>query len=285
MRRKTIGVLSAAAAGFGAVTVAVLIVPKLRKRLRAIARSTQRRAQYLEGKTEGVRYRLASGQPDPDVSDDILVDRIRSEIGPLRRQLDIPHVHVMVQNHTAILHGDVPSTAEAGVIQDAVTQVAGVRGVQSYLHVGLLPGDTRPSEGRKRVASSDAMRKLREAASAAGSLEADAVRRAVRAVLGAFSDRLPEPERAHLLQHLPRDVRGLLAPPSRSGEIEHRLRTPQQLVAGIADRGEMDPFVAKKVADAVLTVLAQLVPEEVADVTAVLPAELKEYWESLSTAG
>ena len=50
-----------------------------------------------------------------------------------------------VERHIAILHGEVGTEADAAAIEDAARQVSGVRGIESYLCIGLLPGDTRPS--------------------------------------------------------------------------------------------------------------------------------------------
>ncbi|HET9076721.1 MAG TPA: BON domain-containing protein [Acidimicrobiales bacterium] len=110
---------------------------------------TARHLRYAAGRLDGLSYRLAGRHPDPNVTDDILADRIRSELGGLEKRLDLPHVHVMVEKHVALLHGDVPSAEDAEAVERAVSQVAGVRGVKSHLHVGLIDGDTRPSEGHR----------------------------------------------------------------------------------------------------------------------------------------
>jgi osmotically-inducible protein OsmY len=81
------------------------------------------------------------------VSDDVLADRIRSSIGGLEKRLDIPHIHVMVEDHVAILHGEVTADSDVRTLEHAIVRVSGVRGVESQLHVGLASGDTRPSEG------------------------------------------------------------------------------------------------------------------------------------------
>ena len=95
----------------------------------------------------GLVYRLAGRHPNPDVSDDILADRVRSSIGGLEKRLDVPHIHVMVEDHVAILHGEVTEDSDVRALEHAIVRVSGVRGVESHLHVGLAPGDTRPSEG------------------------------------------------------------------------------------------------------------------------------------------
>ena len=109
-----------------------------------------RRVRYLRGCLHGEIYQALGRRPDPDVSDDILADRVRSRLGPISKALDIPHVHVMVNDHVVMLHGDVAEAADALVLADVVAQTAGVRGGVSSLHEGLLRSDTRPSEGARR---------------------------------------------------------------------------------------------------------------------------------------
>ncbi len=109
-----------------------------------------RRLRYLSGRLDGISYRLAGRRPDPGVADDILADRIRSELGGLEKRRDLPHVHVMVEKHVALLHGDVPTADDAAAVEQAVSRVSGVKGIRSHLHVGLADGDTRPSEGHRQ---------------------------------------------------------------------------------------------------------------------------------------
>jgi len=247
----------------------------LRRALGVVAR----RVRDAEGRLEGVRYRLAGRTPEPDVTDDVLADRVRSSLGRLERHLDVPRVHIMVEDGIAVLHGPVPSPAEAAAIEHAVSDVVGVRGVESYLHVGLGAGDTRPSTGRVRAeaAPSAALRQLLDSARHAGATE-DGALPAVRAVLATFADRIPADEAGQLLAHLPDDVRALAEEPRRHGEHVARLRTVPDLVAAIASHGEIDPERAYAIAESVLGRVRELVPEEVADVAAVLPDELRQFW-------
>jgi hypothetical protein len=105
----------------------------------------------VPGRWIGVRYRLLGRRPDPNVDDNTLADRVRSVLGPIEKQLDVPHVHVMVENHVVLLHGDVEWEREAATITRAVRAVSGVRDVESHLHIGLLRSDTRPSAGRRHA--------------------------------------------------------------------------------------------------------------------------------------
>lgn len=111
-------------------------------------RATGRRMRYAGGQLRGTAYRLSGGHPDPHVTDDVLADRIRSSLGTLEKRLDLPRIHVTVENHVAVLHGEVASEADVEELVAAAGRVSGVAGVDSHLHVGLTRGDTRPSEGR-----------------------------------------------------------------------------------------------------------------------------------------
>ncbi len=236
-----------------------------------------RRLRDLAGRLQGVSYRLRGRRPDPSVPDLVLTDRIRSSLGPLEKHLDVPHVHVMVEDHVALLHGVVATEAEREVIEGAVTAVSGVVAVESYLHVGLDEGDTRPSQGRQVRPPSDAMRRLVDAATGAG-IDPRHATAAVRAVLATFADRLPPDERDHVAAHLPDDVRSLFTPPRRTARLIEP-RTAHELVAAIASTDEEVPHErARGLTEAVLLTLHRLVPEEVADVGAVLPPDLRALW-------
>jgi hypothetical protein len=173
--------------GGGVLIVTMILGPsvKARRSMRRGVNLVARRARYARGRLEGLRYRITRRTPDPWVGDEVLADRIRSTLGPLEKRLDLPRVHVMVDDHVAVLHGDVAEPHDAATIERAVSDIAGVRGVESYLHIGLSTGNTRPSEGRAhaRELPSPALRELVDAAVAAGAPQDDA-RRSVRAVKG-----------------------------------------------------------------------------------------------------
>jgi uncharacterized protein (DUF2267 family) len=253
--------------------------------VRRMAGRVSRRLHFEGGRLEGLGYRLGGGRPDPTVSGNVLADRIRSSLGPLEKRLDLPHVHVMVDDHVALLHGEVGTEDDAEAIEQAVAGVSGVLGVESYLHVGLLPGDERPSTGRAVEQPSAAKQRLLEAAVAAG---VDRVRApwAVRAVLATFADRLPPGERDHVAGHLPTDVRAMFTPPRRLRQ-RPPVRSVHELVATVAHRADPvageDEEQALVLTRAVLAELRHLVPEEAADVAAVLPGELRELWAPAST--
>lgn len=270
--------LGALGAGFAA---AVIVAPRdsaIGRTARRVARRLARDVRYLAGSAPGIVYRLSGRRPDPYAPDDVIADRIRSALGPLEKRLDVPRVLVMVDRNVAILHGDVATPADARAIENAVMRVSGVDGVESHLHVGLAVGDTRPSEGRAAPQPpSPALDELLHAASSAGAQDS---RYAVRAVLGAFFDRVPGDERVQVFAHLPADVRALAAAPRHYGERPPRLRSIPQLVAAATAEGGIEADRAEAITRAVVTTLRRLVADEAHDVAAVLPAELRELWEA-----
>ena len=212
----------------------------------------------------------------------VLADRIRSTIGPLEKRLDLPHVHVTVHDHVATLHGDVGCRYDARRIEGAVRKVCGVRGVNSVLHIGLRPGDTRPSVGHERPQPpSPLLSRLLDGARSAGAAQAPLF--ALHAVLHHFLDRLPDDERSHVMVHLPADVRVLVHPPYRDGEPLD-IETPEQLFDAVAATDLLlTRDTAEAVARDVLDALVDAIPEETADVAAVLPPPLRELWEGSGT--
>jgi len=156
--------------------------------------------------------------------------------------------------------------------------VSGVRGIESHLHAGLIAGDTRPSQGKTASRhASPALEALLDAATRAGALRPYA---AVHAVLCGFSDRIPAAEREQMLAHLPLDVRVLAGPAHRRGERAVRVRTLEELVAAATAEGGIDAARATEITLAIVRTLHDLVPDEAADVAAVLPIELRELWEA-----
>jgi uncharacterized protein (DUF2267 family) len=235
------------------------------------------RARNARGRLQGLRYRLARRHPDEDVPDAVLADRIRSVLGPVERRLDLPHIHVMVHDHVALLHGEVVTERDRQTLEREVRGVTGVRAVESRLRVGLLRSDTRPSEGRNRRQPSPARRRLEAAAEHAGATGDPA--RAVHAVLGCLCERIPPGERAQVRSHLPGDVRVLTEAPEGDGSAVAQIRTIEELIAAITGRDpDLGTAEARRVTEAVVGELVALVPEERDDVAATLPGELRDLW-------
>ncbi|HET9732507.1 MAG TPA: DUF2267 domain-containing protein [Acidimicrobiales bacterium] len=228
----------------------------------------------------GVSYRIRGRRPDPNVSANVLADRIRSALGPLESKLDVPRVHVMVHDRVATLHGDVVTAEQAARIEEAVLSVSGVADVRSYLHVGLARGESRPSDGARVEVPSAAFRRLEADAVNAGA-DPDKARRVIRAVLGALVERLPTEERRHFLNHLPADVRAMAAGPWFMGADVATIRTVDELVSSVAGAvGGIAPGREEHVIESIFAGLKDLVPEESADVAAVLPADLSAFWKA-----
>lgn len=211
-----------------------------------------------------------------EVDDAVLVDRVRSALGPLEKRLDIPRVNVMVEGHLVDLRGVVPTREAVDEIEAAVYAIPGVVGLESHLHVGEDPGETRPSTGRLRKQPTRMLQNFEQAARDAGATEADA-QVAVRAVLRAFLERLPAGERNQVLAHLTADTRQLV------GELSDRspsstVRTRAELVGLVSVEARLEPARAEEVTLTVLSSLQHAVPEEIRDVAATLPEELEQLW-------
>jgi hypothetical protein len=85
MRKLMTRSLAVGVAALGAVPVIGRDTP-VGRALQRVGREGGRRLRYLPGWWQGIRYRLAAATPDPDVSDDVLADRVRSTLGPCARE-------------------------------------------------------------------------------------------------------------------------------------------------------------------------------------------------------
>lgn len=270
-RTALIGAGAVAALGVGILER----TPGGRRLSRHLARRVTRFARYESGRLEGVRYHLARRSPDPKVVDSVLADRVRSMLGPLEHRLDVPRVHVSACGHQVMLHGEVDSWEQESEVVRAVRAVPGVHRVTSRLTVGLFAGDSRPSEGAKHRPESAGMRKVLAAAHGAG-VSAGGERAAARSVLSTFVDMLPGGERAHVVGHLPGDLRALVG--------EGRAR-PYRLIRHIDELSvaalPLLPAERRRtVVESVLGAVRELVPEEADDVAAVLSPELRQVWKT-----
>ena len=265
------GVVAAAAA-----LVAVARSPSARRRVRHTCSRCATGCRRMEGRAQGASYRFAGRAPDPMVTDDILADRARSELGRLQRRLDVPHLHVTVRGHVAELHGEVATERDVDAVERRLLRVSGIWGVRSHLHVGLARGDTPPSLGRGHVHPSPLFTELVHGAQQWG-LNRCIAERAVRAVVHTFAERLPAGERRHLASHLPADVRSMLGPPN--GHARPRLHHVGDFVSVAAARAGLDERTTGPVAEGILGTLRSRIPEEVRDIAAVLPADLRAWWQ------
>jgi osmotically-inducible protein OsmY len=116
-------------------------------RLTVIRRAATAVSRWLHAAVNKPRGRVLREQRDADADEVVLADRVRSSIGALLTDLDTPRVHVMAEGSKVLLHGDIISQEARQRVEDAVRRVRGVETVESFLSVGLLPGDSRPSNG------------------------------------------------------------------------------------------------------------------------------------------
>ena len=71
--------------------------------------------------------------PVPEAGDRVMVERIRSVLGPIERRLGLEPVEVAVADRVATLRGSVPDESDVAVVVAAAAGVAGVREVRSDL--------------------------------------------------------------------------------------------------------------------------------------------------------
>ncbi len=207
-----------------------------------------------------------------------LADRVRTELGPLVKELDLPRIHVMAEGTVVLLHGDVGSVHQAEQIEDAVARLPGVSVVESHLHVGLLPGDSRPSDGHAHAPRSEMLTALLGAAESIGISGEPAVS-AVRGTLNAVMNQIPPDEREQLEGHFPKDVRAFINARRLIGENAKHWKTELGLDAAAALRGGITVDDAEVLVPAVIGVVRRFVPEEDADVEATLHRRISELWD------
>ncbi len=266
-----------------AVQTALTATAPLARQGRAAATWTSARLQHLRGRIRGEMYRLSGDHPDPEVADDILADRIRTRLGPVTRKLDVPHVHVTVSDHIVRLHGDVATARDAYRIEETVLDTAGVRGIVSMLHEGLLRSDSRPSEGARHQ-HSPAFQRLVAAAHDAGCRQGSD-RVAVRVVLSSLFEQLPAHARSHLVAHLPADVKHLTLPARRTGlALPFMGDTLETLAQAVRLLDSISAEAAHDVVVSVLRTFREVIPDEARDVEALLPLEFRDVWDAVPHA-
>lgn len=234
------------------------------------------RLKDISHRLEGLAYRVADRRPDPDVDDTVLAQRIRSQLGPLERRLDVPRLNITVHEHIVELRGVVGTRRQAETLIRAIQGISGVDGVLSFLHVGYGPGDTTPSQGRRHQPPSQAWLDLMGSVRELGEEERTAAALAT-AIVATLLDVLPPSERDHMRVHLPTDVRNRVDNLVRIGKPP-RPTTTDEFVTSVTDVFAVPRGTAEMATRQVLATLQDLVPEETADVAAVLPRGLKELW-------
>jgi hypothetical protein len=119
-----------------------------RDRTAALVRQSSRRIGRMGRRTRATIYGLEQRalhlphRPEPAADDQMVTDRILSQAF---RGLDVPtgQINVNVEEGVAVLHGALERPDQIREVESAVKKVAGVRKVESYLH---LPGTPAPQE-------------------------------------------------------------------------------------------------------------------------------------------
>jgi len=122
--------------------------PDARHKVRDAGDRAQAGLRKTAGQVRGRGRAAQFGSSSEEVDEVTLADRVRSQLGPLERRLDVPRVLVTVEGTTVKLHGEVPSPEDARTLENAAREVRGVTALESHLAVGLSSGSTRPSESR-----------------------------------------------------------------------------------------------------------------------------------------
>jgi uncharacterized protein (DUF2267 family) len=225
-----------------------------------------------------VRFTTVATSLGPTNAD--LADIVRTRLGPIVKSMDLPRIHIMAEGSQILLHGDVATEVDASLIEEIVKAFPGVRSVESHLHIGLLPSDTRPSQAPK--ARSDMMEALFAAATAIGISEGPATS-AVKGTLSAILEQIPTNERHHLLAHFPNDVVLFAIPRQHFGDENLHWKTELALDAAASLRGGIDLPSAEVLVPLVIGVIRRFVPEEDHDVIATLKSALKDLWRASET--
>ncbi len=209
-------------------------------------------------------------------TDHDLADHVRTKLGPLLHTLDLPRIHVMAEGFNVLLHGEVGTESDAVAIENAVLDMSGVIGVESHLHIGLLPSDVRPSQGKP--GRSPTMTALIHATDDLGIDSMSARSAALRAALTVLFEQIPHSERRHVIAHLPTDVVTFVNPRRNIGEPRLHWHRPLMLDAAVSLRGGISLDTAILLVPKVIKVIRTFIPDEDADVQATLSQNLREYW-------
>ena len=98
--RTTKRVLQAAGITAGAIGAIAATAPgnPIGRGARRLGDRLTRDLRYAAATTPGLVYRLAGRYPDPDVSDQVIADRVRSKLGPIEHRFDLPRIDVRVED-------------------------------------------------------------------------------------------------------------------------------------------------------------------------------------------
>ncbi len=220
-----------------------------------------------------IRFTTVASPLKPANAD--LADIVRSRLGPIVKTMDLPRIHIMAEGSRILLHGDVATEIDASLIEGIVKSFDGVDAIESHLHIGLLPSDTRPSQAP--TLPSKMMEALFGAAAAIGITEGSALS-AIKGTMSAILEQIPPSERHHLLAHFPSDVVLLVKPRQQFGANDLHWKTELALDIAASLRGGIDLPSAEVLVPLLIGVLRDFVPEEDHDVVATLKSALKDLW-------
>ncbi len=229
----------------------------------------------LQGYVGRRRGALLNERRAVDVDEVVLADRVRSILGPLQKELDLPRLHVMAEGDRVLLHGEVDSEVNRERVEAAVRETVGVGSVGSYLRVGLLTGDSRPSSDHHDRNPSRMARHFHDALTGVG-ISGRPADLALAETIRLWGNVIPAGERAHLKAHLSKDVKSLMHS-ERHGR-SNRVGDVAELIDQVRIRSGLAPAQAKQAVKTIVHELRTLVPEECDDITVVLPMELRPLW-------
>ncbi len=245
-----------------------------------VAVTVEKIEQRITLTTIGASGPLAKAIRGGTATDADIADRIRSRLGPIVKAMDLPRIHIMAEGTRILLHGDVATEADALVIEQVVKSWTEVDSVESHLHIGLLPSDTRPSDAS--AIQSEMMEALLGTAEALG-MTGGPARSAVKGTLSAILEQIPPNERTHVFAHFPHDVVLFAKPRQHFGDENLHWKTELALDAAASLRGGIDLPTAEVLVPLIIGVIRHFVPEEDQDVCSTLQSALEDLWRTSET--
>jgi BON domain len=131
-----------------------LVRDRVRATLRRRARRVERQTRYEAGKVAGITHRITHPKHEPAELDDIsLAHKVESE---LFRDRSIPkgRISINADRGIVVLRGQLDDARDIERVERQVRQVAGVRDVDSLLHLPGAPAPASRPHGEPRAASS-----------------------------------------------------------------------------------------------------------------------------------
>jgi osmotically-inducible protein OsmY len=113
----------------------------------------ERQARYVAGKLKGASYRARMatvGDGDGSASDQVIVERVRSQVLG-RPEFSSFTVNMEALDGVVTLRGELPDNHHIQALCDAVCEVPGVTGVQSYPHLPHTPAPNKAEAIRHRL--------------------------------------------------------------------------------------------------------------------------------------